>query len=329
MSGAGDRRSELENLNIVILDAATLGDDITFGRFERFGSVEVYGRTDERQIRFRAMDADVIIVNKLTIDGSTVGGAKRLKLICVTATGFDNIDLDYCRRRGIAVCNVRGYSTESVAQVTAAMALSLVTHIREYDDHVKSYEYSRSGVQNHLKPVFHELSSLTWGVVGLGNIGTRVADTAAAMGCDVLAYKRRPDPLYKCVPIGELCKKSDIISIHLPLSGETRGLIDRELIASMKKNAVVINVARGAVTDEAALTEAVREGRIGGVGIDVNTEEPMSTRSPYVSVMDMPNVIFTPHMAWGAYEARVRCMEEIEKNIESFLRGRKRNRVEV
>lgn len=315
-------------MNLVILDAGTLGDDINFELFEEFGEIEIYKMTDERQVRFRVMDADVIIVNKIKLNEKTLGDAKRLKLICVTATGFDNIDLDYCRRRSIAVCNVKGYSTESVAQVTAAMALSLVNGLPQYDKYVKDYSYSKSGVQNHLSPVFHEMSSMTWGVVGLGGIGTRVADIAKSFGCNVLAFKRRNDPLYKCVDLHRLVKKSDIISVHLPLSDKTKGIISRDIISEMKKGVIFINVARGAVADEAALAEAVEDGRIGGLGIDVYSEEPMSNTSPYMSIMDRPNVIFTPHMAWGAYEARVRCMEEIKENIKAYMRGRKRNRVD-
>lgn len=315
-------------MNLVILDAGTLGDDINFELFEEFGEIEMYKMTDERQVRFRVMDADVIIVNKIKLNEKTLGDAKRLKLICVTATGFDNIDLDYCRRRSIAVCNVKGYSTESVAQVTAAMALSLVNGLPQYDKYVKDYSYSKSGVQNHLSPVFHEMSSMTWGVVGLGGIGTRVADIAKSFGCNVLAFKRRNDPLYKCVDLHRLVKESDIISVHLPLSDKTKGIISRDIISEMKKGVIFINVARGAVADEAALAEAVEDGRIGGLGIDVYSEEPMSNTSPYMSIIDRPNVIFTPHMAWGAYEARVRCMEEIKENIKAYMRGRKRNRVD-
>ena len=318
----------MNKINIAVLDASTLGSDIDFSVFERFGKVEVYLRTDERQIRFRIMDADVIIANKIKLNSKTLAGAKKLKLICVTATGYDNVDLSYCRMAGIAVCNVRGYSTESVAQITAAMALSLVNNIQRYDRYVKDYSYTQSGVENHLEPVFHEMSSLTWGIVGLGGIGESVANIAESFGCRVLAFKRRPDSLYECVPLEELCRRSDIISIHLPLTSQTRNIIDSEMIACMKPSAVVINVARGAVADEAALVNAMAEGRIAGLGIDVYSEEPLWATSPYIRLMDMPNVIFTPHMAWGAYEARVRCMDEIAKNIEAFLRGRRRNRVE-
>lgn len=318
----------MQELNIAILDTSTLGEDIDFSLFDRFGRVDLYDKTDARQVRFRLMDADVAVVNKIRLDRETLCGVKRLKLICVTATGYDNIDIAYCRERGIAVCNVTGYSTDSVAQLTAAMALSLVNHLPQFDRCVKDGSYTASGVQNRLTPVFHELSGKIWGIVGLGAIGKKVAEIARAFGCRVIAYKRRPDVFYKCVTLDELCAKSDIISVHLPLSSETRGIIDRERIARMKKTAIVINVARGAVADEAALTDAILENRLGGLGIDVYSTEPMTSDSPYNKILDRSNVLFTPHMAWGAYEARVRCMEEIAVNIDEFLRGRRRNRVD-
>jgi glycerate dehydrogenase len=169
---------------------------------------------------------------------------------------------------------------------------------------------------------------MTWGIVGLGNIGKRVADIAKAMGANIIAYTRTDNPLYECVGIDELCEKSDIISVHTPLNEQTKNLINKARIEKMKKNTIFINVARGAVADEAALTEAVKSGRIGGIGIDVYSAEPMTADSPYNEILEMENVIFTPHMAWGAYEARVRCMEEIEKNINACFSGKNRNRVD-
>lgn len=318
----------MNNLNIVILDSATLGDDIEFSLFEKFGTVNVYARTSAEEVSARIKDCDIIIVNKIKLDEKVLGGAKKLKLICVTATGFDNIDLEYCRNNNIAVCNVRGYSTDSVAQVTASMALALVNHIPQYAECVRDGSYTERGVQNRLTPVFHELNGMTWGVVGLGAIGARVAEIAKVFGCKVLAFKRQSDPRYNCVSLEELCRESDIISVHLPLSESTYGLLNEKMISLMKKTAIVINVARGAVVNELALANAILEKRIGGLGIDVYSKEPMEKNSPYVKISDKPNVILTPHMAWGAYEARVRCMEEIAMNIEAFFNGEKRNRVE-
>ena len=316
-------------MKIVILDAATLGGDIEFGMFDGLGDVTVYGKTASDEVGERIADCDIAILNKVKLGAGNLSAAGRLKLICVTATGYDNIDLDYCRAHGIGVCNVKGYSTDSVAQLTAAMVLSLVTHLREYDDYCKDGSYTASGIHNRLVPVFHELAGMTWGIVGLGAIGKKVAEIARAFGCRVLAYKRTADNAYDCVTLGELCKSSDIISVHLPLTEETRGIISREIIAVMKSSAIVINAARGAVVDEAALAEAMLCGRLGGLGTDVFSIEPMASDSPYRALSGDPKVIMTPHMAWGAYEARVRCMDEIALNIEAYMRGELRSRVDI
>ena len=259
----------------------------------------------------------------------TFKNAKKLKLICVTATGYDNIDLNYARENSIAVCNVRGYSTDSVCQVTVSMALYLLSNIYEYEKYVSSGEYTKSGVANRLSPVYHEISGKTWGIVGLGNIGRQVAKVAEALGCKVICHKRTEDKEFRCVSLETLMRESDIISVHVPLSKETENMIDKEMISLMKKESILINVARGAVCDEAALCEAVRAGRIAGIGIDVYSKEPFSKDSPYNSVMHLPNVCLLPHMAWGAYEARERCVCEVIENINAFFNGEIRNRVEM
>lgn len=319
----------MNKIKITILDAATLGEDIDFSLFDAFGDVTVYGTTSPESIEERISESEVIIVNKLKLNKYNLSGAKNLKIICVTATGFDNIELEYCREHNIAVCNVKGYSTESVAQVTAATALSLACRIPQYNEFVRSGDYTKSGIQNRITPVFHELCGMTWGIVGLGAIGKRVEEIARAFGCKTIAFKRTPEPGYECVPLRTLCERADIISVHLPLTDETRGIINECLIKSMKPNAIVINAARGAVADEEALAAAIIEGRIGGLGVDVYSSEPMAEDSPYVKAAAMQNVILTPHMAWGAYEARVRCMEEIALNIEAFFKGEIRNRVDI
>lgn len=316
-------------MKIVMLDAKTLGDDLDLSLFKKLGDFTAYPMTDDYQVTYRIRNADVVITNKVKLNRDNLSDAKDLKLICVTATGYDNIDLNYCWRHEIGVCNVKGYSTDSVAQVTVSMALSLVTHIAEYDKYVKDYSYLNSGLQNRLEPVFHEISGMTWGVVGLGNIGKKVLSIANALGAECIAYTRRRNPIYNCVPsINDLCRQADIISVHVPLTDQTRKIIGAEQIAVMKKTAVVINTARGAVVDERALTDAVIEERIGGIGIDVYTEEPIQPLSPYNSILDFDNVILTPHMAWGAYESRVRCMKEIYRNIQAFQLGQRRNRVD-
>ncbi len=314
-------------MKIVILDSATLGEDIDLSPIYALGEVDDRSATPAQEVGCAVRDANVIVVNKIKLSGENLSDARELRLICVTATGYDNIDIEYCRRRGIALCNVPAYSTDSVATLTAAMALSLCTHLNEYTSFVNSGEYSASGVANRLTPVYHEMSSLTWGVVGGGAIGSRVARIASALGCSVLMCRRRQDERYENADIDRLCRESDIISLHVPLTESTRCLIDRRRISEMKKGAVLINTARGAVVDEEALTEAIEGGRLGGIGIDVYTAEPFGEGHPYFRILGRPNVILTPHMAWGAAEARARCVSVIAQNISSFFEGRELNRI--
>ena len=314
-------------MRIAILDANTLGKDIDLTCLRDLGEVIAYPATAPAEAADRLRDTDCVIVNKVRLEESVLTYANRLKLICVAATGYDNICLSDMEDRGIAVCNVVGYSTHSVAQLTLSMVLSLAMHLPVYNRFVESGAYTSSGVANCLVPVYHELAGKTWGIVGCGNIGRQVAQVAGAMGCRVIVCKRTPDPAYTCVDMDTLCREADVITVHTPLTPETENLISKERIALMKPDAIVVNVARGAVCDEAALCQAVLEGRLGGLGVDVYTKEPFPTDSPYSAVMHMDNVCLTPHMAWGAYEARSRCMEEICLNIEAFNRGEHRNRL--
>ena len=315
-------------MQITFLDAATLGNDLSTKAFRQFGEVTVYPKTEPHEIRKRAQNADVLILNKAKINERTLGESGRLRLICITATGFDNVDLDFCRRQGIAVCNVVGYSTQCVAQVTVAMALSLMTHLPEYTDRVSSGAYTASGVANCLVPTYHEIAGKTWGIVGFGNIGGQVGRVAQALGCRVLVNKRTPVDGWECVDFERVCRESDILSIHTPLNDSTRNLLDGAHIAMLKPNAVVINVARGAVTDEAALAQAVVQGRIGGLGVDVYSTEPMPKDHPFQAIKQLPNVCLTPHMAWGAYETRMRLLDEVAENIRAYLLGERRNRID-
>lgn len=314
-------------MKIAILDAITLGDDIDLSCLKALGEVITYPSTSPQETAGRLRGVDCVIVNKVRIEESVLAQADRLKLVCVAATGYDNICLDDMRAHGIAVCNVVGYSTHSVAQLTLSMVLSLAMHLPEYNRFVGSGAYTNSGVANCLVPVYHELAGKIWGIVGCGNIGGQVASVAQAIGCQVIVCKRTPDPRYTCVDIDTLCRQADVITIHTPLSPETENLISKERIAAMKPGAIVVNVARGAVCDEAALCQAISEGRLGGLGVDVYTKEPFPVDSPYSAVMHMDNVCLTPHMAWGAYEARNRCMQEICENIKAFYKGEQRNRL--
>jgi glycerate dehydrogenase len=275
----------------------------------------------------RVKNADIIVVNKVKITKEVIDSAQNLKLICETATGYDNIDVSYCKKLGIKVTNTPAYSANSVAQVTISMACSLMTHLNEYQSFVHSGKYQTSGNANKLTPIYHELTGLTWGIIGFGNIGKQVGTVAKALGCRVIVNKRTPISDWDCVDLETICRESDILSIHTPLNEGTRGMLDESHIRMLKKNAIVINVARGAVTDEVALASAIKEGRIGGLGIDVYSVEPFPTTHPFYEIREYPNVCLTPHMAWGALEARQRCIHEMAENIKAFENGIARNQI--
>ena len=219
-----------------------------------------------------------------------------------------------------------GYSTHSVAQLTLAMALSLATRLPQYDGFVRSGEYSASGIANRLTPVYHDIASMKWGVVGGGGIGMRVAEIARAIGCQVMVCRRKQEGDFPLADIDTICRECDIISLHVPLSDSTRGMISRERIATMKSGAIVINVARGAVTDEQALAEAALAGKI-YLGVDVYSTEPFGTDHPFYAIRQLDNVYLTPHMAWGSAESRARCVREMAENTRAFFAGEIRNRI--
>lgn len=312
-------------MKIVVLDKDTLGDDIDLSPLAAVGEVTVFGNTPPDLVRERLTDADVAVLNKIKLNAENLTDTA-VRLICVAATGYDNIDTAYCRKAGVALCNVPGYSTDSVAQLTLAMALQLATRLDDYTDYVNSGAYAASGVANKLSPVFHEISGKTWGVVGGGGIGRRVARLAQAFGCRVLMCRRQAESEFEAADLDRLCREADILSLHCPLNDQTRGMLSRERIAVLKKGAIVINTARGAVTDEAALAQAVKEGRI-ALGCDVYSVEPFGTQHPFYELRGLPQVCLTPHMAWGSYQARQRCVAMMAENIERFYRGESHNRI--
>ena len=316
-------------MKIVFLDALTLGNDIDLSGFSELGEVVIYGGSTNAEVIERTRDCDVVVTNKLKLNESNLSLAHNLKLICVTATGFDNIDVNYAKSRGIGVCNVVGYSTSNVAQITVGMVLDLINRTDDYRASVKSGEYSARGVANVLSPTYHEIEGKTWGIVGFGNIGRRVARIADALGCRVLVNKREPISDFECVDIDTLCKECDIITLHTPLNDGTRGLISSERIAAMKEGVILVNVARGAVVDENAVANAFKIGKLGGFGCDVYSAEPFGKDHPYYEIKDMDNVILTPHMAWGSYEARLRLCNDVKENIIAFFKGDIKNRIDV
>ena len=317
--------NEVLTMKIAILDAATLGEDVNLAPLRNLGETAEFPTTAPDQVAACLADADMVVVNKIKLNASNLAGSS-VKLICVAATGYDNIDIEYCRSAGIALCNVPGYSTDSVAQLTVSMVLSLATHLPEYNSFVADGSYSASGVANKLTPIYHEISAMTWGVVGGGGIGSKVAQIAEAFGCKVLMCRRKPDLRYEQVSLDELCERSDIITLHVPLSDETRGMINEDRIGKMKKNVILVNVARGAVTDEEALACALEEGRLGGLGVDVYSAEPFPVSHPFTRLLGRDNVCLTPHMAWGSAEARNRCVAIMAENARVFFDGGRQNR---
>lgn len=316
----------MEHMKIVVLDAAALGEDLDLSPLYAEGDVTVYPTTRPDEVRERISDCDAVILNKVKIGPAQLPPpGHEPGIICIAATGYDNIDTATCRERGIAVTNVRGYSTDSVAQVTVGLVLSLVSHLPTYCQAVTDGTYTRSGQANLLAPPYRELAGMTWGILGAGQIGGRVATVARAFGCRVLTCRRHPDR--DSVDLDTLLRSSDILTVHTPLTAETRGMLGRTELARMKPGAILVNMARGAVTDEAAVAEAVLSGHLGGFGSDVYSVEPFPETHPFTSILGLPQVLLTPHMSWGAREARERCLQEMILNMQAFRRGEERNRV--
>lgn len=296
--------------------------------FERFGEVEYYPNTVAENTAERVKDADIVIANKAPMNESTLKDAPDVKLICLFATGFDNVDLDYCKSRSIKVANVVNYSTAAVVQHTLMLALALEEKLAFYDDYVKSDTYANQDRFSNFDRPFGEFEGKTWGIVGMGNIGRRVARVAQALGCKVIFYSASGNSTcteYERVELDTLLAQSDILSLHCPLSDRTRGLINKEAFARMKKSAILVNVARGPVVDTQALYEALTEGQIAAAGLDVLEKEPISKDNPLGNIKDSTKLIITPHMAWASTEARERLVSEVSKNIEAFLGGEDRN----
>ena len=313
-------------MNIVLLDADTIGKDIDLTFFNKLGNVTIYGYSTPEEMRERITEADVIILNKMQVNDYTLEKADRLKLVCVTATGTNNLDKDYLKKRGISWRNVAGYSTESVAQHTFAMLFYLLEKLSYYDDYVKSESYVDNTTFTHFTNVFHELSGMTWGIIGLGAIGQRVARIATEFGCHVIYYSttgKNNQPDYERVSFHTLLEHSDIISVHAPLTEDTRGLMDAGAFSRMKKSAIFLNLGRGQIVAEQDLADALNNGHILAAGVDVLCTEPMSRDNPLKNIKDSNRLIITPHIAWASVEARNRLMNIIWHQIDEFSRGNK------
>lgn len=317
-------------MKIVMLDRNTIGMDIDVSVFEEFGEFMAYDACSREQSREWIREADIVIFNKTVMDEDMLRDATNVNLLCITATGTDNIDLAYIAKRGIKAANVRDYSTPAVIQHTFALLFYVMEKLAYYDDYVKSGEYSSQLGFSNFSEHFHELQGKTWGIVGMGNIGKGVARVAESFGCHVIFYSasgKNTDSGYRKVELEELLRQSDILSLHCPLTDKTRNLIAADELRKMKKSAYLINVARGPVVNDADLYTALEEGWIAGAGLDVIGKEPMERDNPLSQIKDSRKLIITPHMAWASTEARNRCVQEICENIRAFLQGEERNPV--
>jgi glycerate dehydrogenase len=315
-------------LKTVFLDYDTVSNgDLDLERLrEAAGDLILYD-SSETQIAERLKEADVALLNKLELTRDLLSGAPRLKLVALAATGTNNVDLGAARELQIAVCNVRAYCTASVAQHVWALILSLTQHVNEFSRLSRDGSWAKHESGTVLSHPIRELQGRIFGVVGFGELGRGAARIAEAFGMRVLIAARPASPPQSGrVPLDELLSTADIVSLHCPLNDATRGLIGARELKLMKSDALLINTARGALIDGAALAAALKAGRLGGAGIDVLPREPPTDGEPLLD-RDIPNLLVTPHVAWAAREARQRCIDEMAANIRDFRSGGRRGRV--
>ncbi len=307
-------------MKIVFLDFDTLGCDINIDEFKSFGEVEVYGTTKYDQTAQRLKDADVVITNKVVIDSNIIDNTS-LKLICVAATGMNNIDLEYAKSKNIVVKNVKGYSTPSVVQLTFSIALYFVQKLEYYSDYTKSGKWCESEIFANLDVPFYELQGKKWGIVGLGEIGQKVASIAKAFDCEVNYYSTSGmnyNTNYNMLDLEELLKTSDIISIHSPLNDMTRNLLNYTNMNLLKNGAIVVNMGRGGIINEVDMAKLIDEKEV-YFGIDVLEREPMIQNHPLLNIRNKNQLLITPHIGWASIESRKRLIDAIFNNIKEFV----------
>lgn len=319
----------MDKVKIVILERNSVGVDTPVDCFEELGEVTCYpNTTTAEEVRERTKDADIIVANKARLNEESLRESPNVKLICEFATGFDNCDLAYCNSRGIKVANVADYCTDMVAQHTFTLMLTLLQKLPHYDEYVKSGAYAAQDRFSNFDEPFTELAGKTWGIVGMGHIGKKVAQIATAFGCRVIFHSvtgKSTVTEYEQVDKDTLLRESDFLSLHCPLSDLTRDFIDKEALWKMKKTAVLVNVARGPVVNNTDLYDALMNGEIMAAGLDVLEKEPLQLSNPLSKIKDSNRLIITPHLAWASVEARFRCVNEAYLNAKAFLNGEPRN----
>lgn len=310
-------------MEIVLLDTATLGDVLVEKCLKDCGTITTYDHTSPEQTVERIGNARIIITNKVAIGTKELEQAPSLELICIAATGMDHVDVAAAEKKGIAVKNVKGYSTSSVAQHTYAMMFYLLGSLPYYDDYVKSGKYANESIFTHHGKPFSELSSCTIGIIGMGAIGRQVAAIATVFGARVIYHStsgKNTDQPYELVDLDTLCEQSDVISIHAPLNAQTRNLITAETFHKMKRTVVLLNTGRGGIINEKDLAEALDKELIGAAGIDVLEKEPIEADHPLLKVKNKERLLLTPHIAWAGRQSRERLMEGVRNNILEFIR---------
>jgi glycerate dehydrogenase len=320
---------EEKAMKIVVADRDSVGTDMDYSIYDELGEVTYYDdKVNDDNAKERLAGARVLVINKSQITDKLLDDAPDLELICEFATGYDNANIPACDRHGVKVANVVNYSTASVAQHTFAMLFYLMENLRHYDEFVKSGAYANQKHFCCLDIPFDELDGKTYGIVGMGNIGKKVAQIATAYGANVIFYASSGHSDctdYEQVSFDELLERSDVISLHCPLSDRTRDLFNKAAFEKMKKTAILINVARGAVVVEKDLADALIKGEIAAAGLDVLNPEPMAKDSPLLKIQDSGKLIVTPHLAWASTQARTRCLDEVKKNIVAWMNGTPRN----
>lgn len=308
-------------MKIVLLDAMTLGEDLDLKELQSFANLKVYKTTHYSEIEERCRDAEIILTNKVVLDKNILERLPRLALICITATGMNNVDLDYAKSAGIEVRNVAGYSTHSVAQHTFSMLLHLISSRGFYDQFVTSGGWEKSEIFTNLDRPFFELNKKKWGIIGLGQIGNQVAKIASAFGAEVSYYSSSGvsrSEIYEQVNLEQLLRESDIISIHAPLNEKTKNLLNKETLSLVKKGSYIINVGRGGIINEDDLVAYIKNKEF-YVGLDVVDQEPLSSKSPLKNILEHSHLYVTPHIAWASIEARQKLLSLVCGNIRSFL----------
>ena len=309
-------------MRIVFLDVDTVGELNELKLLEQFGNLILYPHTSASETIERVKNAEIVITNKVVLDKKVIEASPVLKLICVAATGTNNIDLKVAEERGIPVKNVKGYSTDSVAQHAFALIFNLLNHIHFYDNYVKRGDYSNSRMFTNLSREIVELKGKTLGIIGLGAIGQRVAQLGEAFGAKVVYYStsgQNNNRSYRRLPLPELLSETDVVSIHAPLNEHTRFLIQYKELQQMKKHALLINTGRGGIIHEGDLVKALNEHLIQAAALDVFEKEPLPADSPLLMVKEPERLLLTPHIAWSAKEARQELMRQIAGHIKEFI----------